>query len=87
MRFFIASLFPLALFVATVTVAAPFTCVLIDDPVTNDVTNNNTVGDPGIDYVPFWVKDTVGGKLIRRHCRAVAGGDCSRRRGGHGFLG
>lgn len=49
---------------ASVTVAAPVTCVVINDPVTGNVTNQTLVGDPGSGFTPFAIAADVGGQVI-----------------------
>ncbi len=49
---------------ASVTVTVPVTCVVIDDAVTGDVTNETLVGDPGAGFIPFEISANVGGQVI-----------------------
>ncbi|MDZ4870142.1 MAG: autotransporter domain-containing protein [Alphaproteobacteria bacterium] len=49
---------------ASVTVTVPVTCVVINDAVTGDVTNETLVGDPGTGYIPFEISADVGGQVI-----------------------
>jgi hypothetical protein len=49
---------------ASVTVSAPVTCVVIDDPVTGNVTNETLVGDPGTGFIPFAIEADVGGQVV-----------------------
>ncbi|MBL8781831.1 MAG: autotransporter domain-containing protein [Alphaproteobacteria bacterium] len=48
----------------SVTVTSPYTCVVINDPVTGNVTNQSLVGDPGAGFIPFEISADVGGQVI-----------------------